>query len=169
MALLRREPREVYRVYEAEDFLAGADGDDLDGAALEDEDLSVAFRPPPTRTRGRGLRTLGTVVLTIGVGAACGMILARDLASAVHGAGPTREGARPVRDTAPPAAFADAASQRPARRSRRSRARRTAHRRSPRAALTAGVTSFPVPEGPTPGAGPSDPPQTARLEFGFER
>jgi hypothetical protein len=178
MALLRREPREVYRVYGAEDFLAGADGEEHEPAPVCDG----ASRGQPRSARRSGVRgsaprALSAAVLVAGVALACSLIVARNMPSsgrrgaqpaptparagvspgdAVLAGGPSRQAAR----GAPPSS--------PQQRSMRL----TLHRRaairkpgSPAAASTAARSE------PLAVAASAQPPQQQRahLEFGFER
>ncbi|HYM56246.1 MAG TPA: hypothetical protein VES97_12860 [Solirubrobacteraceae bacterium] len=84
MTLMRRAPREVYRVYDEEDFLVGADRAAIPavsapaGAALGEPRRAVA-----SRSRERRLRRAAGVAMLVGaVGAAGGMTAISGLPSA---------------------------------------------------------------------------------------
>src|SRR5690349_5467872 len=106
MPLLRRQPREVYRVYGADEFLAGADGDDGRATPLPEDDASPTFRlPARAGTRDRNARTLSAVILITGVGAACGLVIARNMPSAGQSARWQPSGAHEASGSAGTAAF----------------------------------------------------------------
>jgi hypothetical protein len=70
MPLLRRRPREVYRVYGAEEFLEGADAHDR------------VSEPQWDRQAGAG-RTWKVALLVAGVAGACALIVARNVTSSL--------------------------------------------------------------------------------------
>ncbi|MCW2969818.1 MAG: hypothetical protein JWO23_945 [Solirubrobacterales bacterium] len=176
MALLRREPREVYRVYGAQEFLAGAEGEGHEPAPVSDG-ASPAQPSSARRSRmpGGASRALRAAVFSAGVALACGLIVARNMQS-TGGRGrqpsPTmvRAGVSPgdavvadgpPRHAAPPALR----PSRPQRSLSLGPRRRAASKPgSPAAASTAPRS------GQLAVAARAEPPQPqAHVEFGFER
>lgn len=177
MTLLRRQPREVYRVYGAQEFLAGADGEEHEPAPVSDG-ASHAQRRSARRSglRGGAPHALSVAVLVAGVALACGLIVARNMPSA--GRRGSQPAPTPVRAgvSAADAVVADGPSRQPARQAPPSnpqpRSMRLAlHRRAApeNGSSPAAASTVPRPK-PLAVAASAHPPQPqARLEFGFER
>jgi hypothetical protein len=178
MQLPRREPREVYRVYGAEEFLAGADAEDGLASTLAQDADSRNLRP---RSGGAGrekaIRSASAAILIAGVGAACGLIVARNMPVAGRRIQQRAGGLHAVAGSQGAPAIA-AASPQPTRRAAQpsvhqvrsapGRVRRGPHSSvtpppaiesaaSPRVTLAAAGRSEAAPEPPVP------------VEFGFER
>jgi hypothetical protein len=191
MALLRREPREVYRVFGAEAFLAGEEelptGAEHAGDRWTSGPAGVAdVRAPATQPgeRAGAMRTLSAALLVAGVGVACGLIVARNMPSVVHGlrrdaprAGVAR--LRPGIRTAIPAPRGSAAEGAQVRRGPalarlagsqgRSSARGQRRGSGNAVEVSAGARTAWDPRvaaGPSAGS-PAEPSES--LEFGFER
>lgn len=193
MSLLRRAPRQVYRVYEADEFLDGGDGGPIHGdAPLTAEAAGVEDHETRGVNGGRARRTATVMLIVIGVGSACGVIVARHMPGAHTGyqgpASRTELGISSVATSALPVSGGGPRPRHALRRLRPAQALATgAHRSRDRAAagaqasggftvrrLVAAVDSSPAAAAATgvrsvhatePGV-PS--PTSAALEFGFE-
>jgi hypothetical protein len=155
MALLRRAPREVYRVFSESDFLAGADADEQWQPVARDADLE---RRPHRMAVG---------AMLAGAVAAVGAVL-------VLHRPPAHAPARSIAPSAPgevrPARPGSASEV--ARASEQPRAMRRVveqvRARTLTAMSAARSSAMGVPA-PTPVAGAGSSPQLAAAEFGFER
>jgi hypothetical protein len=156
MALLRRAPREVYRVFSESDFLAGADADEQ-------------WQPDATDVAaGRRPRRMAVAAMLVGAMAAVSAVLVlHPPPSQAPGRSlgpPAPGGARPAR---PGSASEDTHASEGSRATRRAVAPMRA--RTTTALSSAGRLPAAEVPAPTPVAGAASSPELEPAEFGFER
>jgi hypothetical protein len=185
MTLLRRAPREVYRVYGEEEFLAGVDREDLPGTASAG-DADPHVRPMVPRSGASPRRTMRVALLAACLGVGVGLLamsrpqsgsgggsrpspsagaVASSTLGASASAGRPLPGGRPV-----PASPSRGPG--PARSRRRRLPRPGTHgSRAPRAhpPTGAGVTTTPAGGARLMASAGPGPQNAEKLEFGFER
>jgi hypothetical protein len=155
MALLRRAPREVYRVFSESDFLAGADADEQLQPVAADAGLE---RRPHRMAAGAML-----AAAVAAVGAVLVLHRPPSQAPARSIAPPAPGEARPARPGSASEVAHDSGDPRPMRRAVVPTRARTL------TAMSAGRSSAMGVPASTPGAGAGSSPQLAPAEFGFER
>jgi hypothetical protein len=169
MTLLRRVPREVYRVYGEEEFLAGVDREDLPGTTSAGE-ADPHVRPTVPRSGASPRRTMRVALLAACLGVGVGLLaMSRPQSGSGGGSRPSPSAGAVVSSTF----GAHVSGGRPLPGGRPAPAPRqgTNGRRAPRAhrPTGAGVTATPAAGARlVASAGPG--PRTAeKPEFGFER
>jgi hypothetical protein len=184
MTLLRRRPRELYRVYDEDEFLEIDDWLDEAELDLGHPDLGdrggtapmapceEAAEAGPGRRRRRGLRRLAGVAVPAAVAMVASVVVVHDLRPGATPSGRSSLGPRSPRASADGVSPKPAQFVRPGSGLRRGRRAVRPARRAPRAPLHLAGRRVPTltASTSTPAAtATAATPRRARPEFGFER
>ncbi len=185
MTLLRRAPREVYRVYDEEQFLAGVDREDPRGTATAQE-ADPHVRPTAPRSGASPRRTMRVALLAACLGVGVGLLaMSRPQSGSGGGSRPSPSGGAVVSSTVGahvsagrplpagrPAPASLSRGRAPARGQWHSLHRAGTHRWPPPRAhrpTGAGVTTTPAAAARLVASAGPGPKNAEKLEFGFER